>query len=104
LRLVNEAVDRAEGAGTVKDEALKDESLKRIADSGVLPGQRWRHYKTSGVYLVIAVGLHEADLEPLVHYRIANDEYATVWSRHLGIFCGRALHDGTLVSRFERVE
>jgi hypothetical protein len=88
----------------VKDAAMQTESLKRIADSGVLPGQHYKHYKTAAVYLVIAVGLNEADLEPLVHYRVADDEYATVWSRPLGIFCGRALYDDTLVPRFARVD
>lgn len=88
----------------MRDETLKDEALARIMASGVLPGQRWRHSKTGSVYQVIAVGLNEADLEPLVHYRVADDVYATVWSRPLGIFCGRALHDGALVQRFEQVD
>jgi hypothetical protein len=88
----------------VKDEAMKDEAIARLAASGVLPGQRYRHHKTGSVYQVIAIGLNEADLEPLVHYRIADDEHAIVWTRFLGLFCGRALHDGTFVQRFERID
>lgn len=88
---------------------MKDEALKRIVDSGVLPGQRYKHFKTGTIYLVVAVGLFEADLEPLVHYRDADDEYGIVWTRHLGIFCGRSLQPGTppdavLVKRFTQVE
>ena len=87
---------------------MKDEALKRIADSGVAPGQRYRHFKSGTIYLVVAVGLFEADLEPLVHYRIDDDEYGVVWTRHLGVFCGRSLQTGTqpnavLVKRFELI-
>jgi hypothetical protein len=81
----------------------KDAALARIAASGILPGQTYQHYKTRDVYLVIAVGLYEPDLEPLVHYRIADDEYATVWTRQLHVFSGKALNGETLVQRFERV-
>ena len=86
------------------DDLVKDIALVRIRESGVLPGQRYRHYKTGGIYLVVAVGLFEADLEPLVHYRLADDEYAIVWTRYLGVFGGQALQDGALVRRYERVE
>jgi hypothetical protein len=86
------------------DDTAKDASIARIAASGVLPGQRYRHYKTQNVYLVIAVSLFEADLEPMVHYRDAEDEYALVWTRHLDVFCGQAAQNDTLVPRFKRVE
>lgn len=88
----------------MKDDLLKEESLRRIAARGVLPGQRYQHYKTGNVYLVVAVGLNEPDLEPLVHYRITDDEYAIVWTRCLDVFCGRALLGDAFVSRFARVE
>jgi hypothetical protein len=88
----------------VKDDAMKEAALQRIADRGVLPGQKYKHYKTGDVYVVIAVGLFEADLEPLVHYRVADDEYALIWTRHLDIFCGRALQGEVFVQRFVRVE
>jgi hypothetical protein len=83
---------------------MKDEALKRIAASGILPGQRYRHYGTGDVYLVIAVGLFEVDLEPLVHYRSADDEYAIIWTRPLDVFGGQVPSGGALVQRFERVE
>lgn len=86
------------------DDTTKDASVARIAASGVLPGQRYRHYKTQNVYLVIAVGLFEADLEPMVHYRDAEDECALVWTRHLDAFCGQATQNDTLVPRFKRIE
>jgi hypothetical protein len=87
-----------------RDDTQKDAAIAHIAASGVLPGQRYRHYKTGNIYLVVAVGLFEADLEPLVHYRLADDEYAIVWTRYLNIFGGHALQDGVLVRRFDRVE
>jgi hypothetical protein len=87
----------------VRDDAMKDAAIAQIAASGVSPGQRYRHYKTGNVYLVIAVGLSESDLEPLVHYRVADDEYAIIWTRHLHIFHGRALQGDVLVSRFTLV-
>jgi len=80
------------------------EALAKLRDCGVLPGQTYKHYKMDGgVYLVVAVGLNEPDLEPLVHYRDAEDEYATVWTRALAAFTGKALVGETLVQRFERV-
>lgn len=78
-------------------------ALTKLDASGVLPGQTYEHPKTGGVYLVIAVGLNEPDLEPLVHYRDATDEYATVWTRTMAAFTGKALDGDTLVQRFVRV-
>ena len=82
----------------------EDASTARLAASGVLPGQRYKHFKTGTIYLVIAIGMFESDLEPLVHYRDADDEYAIVWTRHLDVFCGQATENETLVPRFVRVE
>lgn len=84
------------------DDEAKQAGLERLRASGVLPGQIYRHYK-GGEYTVIAVGLNEPDLEPLVHYRDAADPYATVWTRQLNMFTGRALVDDTFVTRFERI-
>jgi len=81
----------------------KEAALARIAAAGILPGQTFRHYKTGSLYLVIAVGLYEPDLEPLVHYRAADNEYGVVWTRQLHVFAGKALDGETLVQRFERV-
>lgn len=88
----------------MRDDAMKEESLRRLRERDVLPGQRYQHYKTGDIYVVVAVGLFEADLEPLVHYRLAADEYGLVWTRHLDIFCGRALQGDVFVQRFVRVE
>jgi hypothetical protein len=60
----------------------KDKALKAIDDSGVRAGQSWRHYK-GGRYMVIAVGLEEATLIPLVIYA-GHD--GVVWARRLVVF------------------
>ncbi len=84
------------------DDELKQASLEKLRASGVLPGQVYKHY-TDALYKVVAVGLNEPDLEPLVHYRDANDEYAVVWTRQLHVFTGRALVDGEFVTRFVQI-
>lgn len=68
-----------------------------------MPGQTYKHFKTGNVYIVTAVGLNEPDLEPLVHYRDAEDPYAIVWTRQLHVFTGKALDGETLVQRFVQV-
>lgn len=83
------------------DEAKQD-SLNKLRASGVLPGQVYKHFK-GGEYTIVAVGLNEPDLEPLVHYRDANDEYGVVWTRQLHVFTGRALVDGEFVTRFVQI-
>ena len=93
----------AAGAQSMRDNAMKDESIRRLTASGVLPGQRYQHYRTRAVYLVIAIGLFESDLEPLVHYRLAEDEYGIVWTRHLTIFCGQVAQSAALVPRYTLV-
>lgn len=90
-------------------ERTKERSLARIANSGVAPGQKWRHYQTDAVYVVVAVGLFEPDLEPLVHYRIAgvpgNDyTFPVLWTRHLDVFCGQVAEDSRLIPRFIRAD
>lgn len=85
------------------DDDAKAASLERLRVSGVLPGQRYKHFKEGTIYLVVAVGLNEPDLEPLVHYRVADDEYAIVWTRQLTVFTGRALVDGEFVTRYVQV-
>lgn len=89
--------------GTRNDEA-KDAALSRLAALDVFPGQHYQHYKTLALYTVIAVGLFETTLEPLVHYRALNEDYAVVWTRTLDAFCGKVVQDGALVRRFLRVE
>jgi len=85
------------------DDEGKQASLERIRESGVLPGQIYKHHVTGGVYVVTAVGLNEPDLEPLVHYRAAEDPYAIVWTRQLHVFTGKALVGDTLVQRFVQI-
>jgi hypothetical protein len=79
-------------------------AMAHLRSSGIVPGQKYRHCETGTVYLVIAVGLYEPDLEPLIHYRDAADEYGIVWTRQLHVFDGMKPLDGTLVKRFQRVE
>ena len=84
------------------DDDAEQISLSQLRDSGVLPGQIYKHYK-GDEYLVTAVGLNEADLEPLVHYRRADDPYAIVWTRTLAVFMGRTLDGETLVTRYVQI-
>lgn len=87
------------------DDATKDLALVALRASGIEPGQRYRHYKTSNVYLVVAVGLFEPNLTPLVHYRRADDEYGIVWTRDLSEFCKQIGFDELgAIFRFTRVE
>lgn len=102
--------------GVGKDDERKQAALTRINESGVFPGQKYRHWSTEDVYVVVAVGLFEPNLEPMVHYRIDSDPYAIVWTRELDVFCGFTLDDratsdncgrgrsGVPVKRFERVD
>ncbi len=49
----------------------------------VRPGQRWKHTKTGGVYTIVATGLAEATLSPVVVYA-GHD--GVVWVRALDVF------------------
>lgn len=84
------------------DDEAKQAGVERLRASGVLPGQVYKHFK-GGEYTVVAVGLNEPDLEPLVHYRASDDPYAIVWTRQLHVFTGRALEGDTLVTRFVQI-
>jgi hypothetical protein len=84
------------------DDTTKETALAQIAASGVLSGQCWEHGKTGTVYLIVAVGLNEPDLEPLVHYRKADDAHAIVWTRQLHVFCGKVLDGAAFASRFTK--
>ena len=75
---------------------------ERIADSGILPGQRYRHHATDYVYVITAIGIYEPDLEPQVIYRVSVDDI--LWIRPLDMFFGFVQKDGTLVPRFTRVD
>jgi hypothetical protein len=80
----------------------KQASVAKLRASGVLPGQIYKHFK-GGVYKIVAVGLNEVDLEPLVHYRDTADEYGIVWTRYLHMFTGRALDGEIFVTRFVQI-
>lgn len=85
------------------NEELAD-ALVAMRAFGVLPGHEYKHYRTDTVYVVIAVGLQEDTLEPLVHYRSLEDPCDVIWTRPLQIFCGNVIQDGALLARFVRFE
>jgi hypothetical protein len=63
----------------------KNDGLLALHASEVRPGQRWRHLKTNGAYTVIATGLDEATLTPVVIYAGGD---GVVWVRTLAAFLG----------------
>ena len=83
-------------------------ALAILQGSGVRCGQEYRHYKTGKVYRVVAIGLFEGSLEPVVHYQSTNtntdDQDQVLWTRPLQGFCGVVPKEGTLVPRFARID
>lgn len=65
--------------------STKDEALFRLDASEVRAGQRWKHGKTGGIYTIIAGGIDEATLSPVVIYA-GHDGVA--WVRGLDVFLG----------------
>jgi hypothetical protein len=63
----------------------KDEALYRLHACEVRMGQRWKHAKTDGIYTIVATGLAEATLSPVVIYE-GHD--GIVWVRALDVFIG----------------
>jgi hypothetical protein len=63
----------------------KDEALYRLDACEVRVNQRWKHTKTGGVYTIVATGLAEATLSPVVIYA-GHD--GIVWVRALDVFIG----------------
>ena len=61
----------------------KDQALYVLDACEVRAGQRWKHTKTGGVYTIIATGLAEATLSPVVIYA-GHD--GVVWVRALSVF------------------
>lgn len=61
----------------------KNEGLYALDASEVRAGQQWKHLKTGGTYTVIATGLDEASLAPVVVYKGSDD---VVWVRSLKVF------------------
>jgi hypothetical protein len=66
------------------DDAKLDEARQKLSDSGVRPGDIYRHYKGGSRYVVVALAIQEATLEPMVIYRRESDFYGVIaWSRPL---------------------
>jgi hypothetical protein len=64
------------------------------------PGVKYRHYK-GGKYVVVAVGLKEDTLEPMVAYCDAGHHPGRIWFRSLANFTEPVhLADGEVVPRF----
>lgn len=76
------------------------EADRKIAASGIRAGQRFRHYKTHNIYTIDSVGVFEADLSPMVCYRLGG----RIWYRALAVFTSQAIYNNTLVPRFVLVE
>jgi hypothetical protein len=63
--------------------ATKEDALYQLDASEVRAGQRWKHTKKGTVYTVIATGIAEATLSPVVIYAGAD---GVVWVRALAVF------------------
>ncbi len=63
--------------------STKDEALYLLDASEVRAGQTWKHTKTGNTYTVIATGIAEATLSPVVIYA-GHD--GVVWVRGLDVF------------------
>lgn len=63
--------------------STKDEALYLIDASEVRGGQRWKHVKTGNVYTIVAAGIAEATLTPVVIY---TGHDGVVWVRALAVF------------------
>ena len=64
----------------------KTVALESIRTAPVKAGQVWRHVSTGRKYFVMAVGLEEATLAPVVVYSGHDD---VVWTRPLSVFLSR---------------
>jgi hypothetical protein len=63
----------------------KEQALWMLDASEVRAGQTWRHVKTGNRYTVIATGLDEATLAPVIVY---SGHDGVVWVRTLEVFTG----------------
>ncbi len=63
--------------------ATKEEALYQLDASEVRAGQRWKHTKKGTIYTIIATGIAEATLSPVVVYAGAD---GVVWVRALTVF------------------
>jgi len=67
--------------------STKEQALWMLDASEVRAGQTWRHTKTGRRYTVIATGVDEATLVPVVVYAGAD---GVVWVRALEVFVGNS--------------
>lgn len=72
--------------GNLPEEVRKELAVATFLTTPPAAGQRWQHYK-GGHYTVLAAGLHEATLLPMVAYR--SEERGHEWFRSLGNFVQR---------------
>jgi len=83
--------------------STKDEALWMLDASEVRAGQTWRHVKTGNKYTIIATGLDEPTLTPVVIY---TGHDGVVWVRALQVFLGEK--DGkprfALIENDDRIE
>lgn len=66
-------------------------------------GQRFSHYKTGTIYMVLAVATHTETDETMIVYRAWKGAHHPVWVRPLGVFTSLVMHNGVAVSRFSLV-
>lgn len=76
----------------------KDTAQAKLDSLPVRAGQRWRHFK-GGEYEIMAVGLMEDTLKPLVVYK--NPIKDTVWARTADNFLETVEREGKTFPRFE---
>ena len=63
--------------------ATKEDALYQLDASEVRAGQRWKHTKKGTIYTIIATGIAEATLTPVVMYAGPD---GVVWVRALDVF------------------
>lgn len=63
--------------------STKDEALFKLDASEVRAGQRWKHTKKGTTYTVVATGIDEATMNPVVIYAGSD---GIVWVRTLDVF------------------
>jgi len=70
-------------------------------------GQRYRHYKRGGEYLIIGIARHSESEEGMVIYQAeyADAEFplGQLWARPLGMFLEEVEYEGAMVPRFQRL-
>jgi hypothetical protein len=84
------------------DDDLKD-LCRNLFDDAPAVGSRWRHYRTGGVYEIVALSLDEGSRSPVVTYR--NLASGLAWTRRLEEWSQELLGPaGKYVPRFAPLE